>query len=76
MGRSGDFAFKPTTDGFRWEIPAGSMTIRYTTVIRSGTWHEVGDFISADKPPRRFFERTLRHIGDSDWHGAGAIPAK
>lgn len=74
MGRSGDFAFKPTTDGFTWEIPAGPRTIRYTTVIKDGTWHEVGDYIRADKPPARFFEMTLQRIGDSDW--PGAIPAK
>ena len=76
MGRSGDFAFVPTADGFTWEIPAGPRTIRYTTVIQDGTWHEVGDYVSADQPPVRFFEMTLQRIGDSDWPGAGAIPAK
>jgi hypothetical protein len=37
QGRVGDFAFKPTADGFAWEIPAGPVTIRYTATIKEGT---------------------------------------
>jgi hypothetical protein len=76
MGRSGDFVVTPTADGFVWEIPAGPMTIRYTAVIKDGTWHEVGDRIAPGQEPVRFFEMTLTRIGDSDWPAAGAIPPK
>ena len=76
MGHSGDFALTPTADGFVWEIPAGPMTIRYTAVIKDGTWKEVGDRIAPGQEPVRFFEMTLSRIGDSDWPAAGAIPPK
>ena len=76
LGRSGDFAFKPTADGFVWEIPAGPMTLRYTAVIKDGTWHEVGERVVSGQPPVRFFEMTLVRIGNGDWPGAGAVPAK
>jgi hypothetical protein len=76
MGRVGDFAFKPTTDGYVWEIPAGPVTIRYTAVIKDGTWREVGDRILPGKEPARFFEMNLKRLRDSDWPAAGAIPPK
>ncbi|MFO0875376.1 MAG: hypothetical protein U0575_15595 [Phycisphaerales bacterium] len=76
MGMSGDFALKPTADGYVWEIPAGPMTIRYTAVVKDGAWHEVGDRILPDKEPVRFFEMTLKRVGDTDWPGAGAIAPK
>lgn len=31
---------------------------------------------SEGKDPVRFFEMTLKRVGDSDWPAAGAIPAK
>lgn len=73
QGRSGDFVVTPTDDGFTWEIPAGPMTIRYTAVVRDGTWIEVGDRIAPDREPVRFFESTLARVSDTDWPGAGAI---
>ena len=76
MGRVGDFAFRPTTDGYVWEVPAGPMTIRYTAVIKDGTWREVGDRILPGKEPARFFEMNLKRLGDTDWPAAGAIPPK
>jgi hypothetical protein len=76
QGNVGDFKFMPAADGFVWEIPAGPMTIRYTAVIKDGTWHEVGDSIVPGKDPVRIFEMTLKRIGDSDWPAAGAISPK
>ena len=76
MGREGDFAFRPTTDGYVWEVPAGPMTIRYTAVIKDGTWREVGDRILPGKEPARFFEMNLKRLGDTEWPAAGAIPPK
>ena len=76
MGYVGDFELKLTPDGYTWDIPAGSMTIHYTAVIKDGTWHEVGDRIVTGKAPVRFFEMTLKRIGDTDWPAAGAISPK
>lgn len=76
QGRVGDFVIKPTGDGYVWEIPAGPMTIRYTAVIKDGTLHEVGDRIVPGKEPIRFFEMTLKRVGDTDWPAGGAIPMK
>ncbi len=76
QGNVGDFPVTPTTDGFTWEIPAGPMTIRYTTTIKGGTWHEVGDRITPGKDPIRFFEMNLKRIGDTTWPADGAVAPK
>jgi hypothetical protein len=76
MGYSGDFVVQRTSDGFTWEIPAGPATIRYSAVVKDGTWTEVGDRIVAGKDPVRIFEMQLRRVGDSDWPGAGAIASQ
>jgi hypothetical protein len=76
MGQSGDFPVTLTADGFTWTIPAGPMTIRYTAVVKDGTWTEVGDRIAPGKDAVRFFEMRLTRVGDSDWPGAGAVPPR
>lgn len=75
MGMSGDFPVVRTSDGFTWEIPAGPTTIRYTAVVKDGTWTEVGDRIVSGRDPVRFFEMKLTRVGDSEWPAAGAISA-
>jgi hypothetical protein len=74
MGFVGDFVVKRTDEGFSWEIPAGPATIRYSAIVRNGTWTEVGDRIVPGKAPERLFEMTLKRVGDSEWPGGGAIP--
>src|SRR5712692_4384813 len=76
QGYVGDFALKPTPDGYVWEIPAGQMTIRYTAVIKDGAWREVGDRIVPGKDPVRFFEMNLKRVGSTDWHAVGAVSPK
>lgn len=76
QGRSGDFPLTPTADGYVWELPAGPMKIRYTAVIRDGTWHEYGDRIMPGREPVRFFDMQLVRVGDTDWPAAGAVPMK
>jgi hypothetical protein len=76
MGNVGDFAIKPTPDGYTWEIPAGPMTIRYTAVIKDGTLKEVGDRLAPGADPVRLFEMTLTRIGDTTWPAGGAVPQK
>lgn len=73
QGRVGDFPLTVTPDGFTWEIPAGPATIRYTAVVKDGTWHEYGERIGAGAEPVRFHEMTLKRLGNSDWPAAGAI---
>lgn len=76
QGQVGDFVFTPTADGYVWEIPAGSMTIRYTAVIKDGALREVGDRIMPGKEPVRFFEMNLKRIGDTTWPAGGAVSPK
>ena len=76
MGNVGDFVLTPTPDGYTWDIPAGPMTIHYTTVIKDGAWHEVGDRIVPGKDSVRFFEMNLKRLGDTDWPAAGAVSPK
>jgi len=76
MGQSGDYSFKPTADGYVWEIPAGPMTIRYTATIHGDHWHEVGDRVIPGAPEQRFFEMNLKRMGDSNWPAAGAVAPK
>ncbi len=76
QGYVGDYLLTVTADGFIWEIPAGTMTIRYTTVIKDGTWREVGDRISPNQEPIRFFEMELKRLSDTTWPAAGAISPK
>lgn len=76
QGNQGDFVVTTSDDGFIWEIPAGPMVIRYTTVIKGGVWKEVGDKIFPNKEPVRFFEMELKRLGDSTWPAAGAVSAK
>lgn len=76
LGSVGDFTLTPSPDGYVWEIPAGPVTIRYTAVIKDGSWKEVGDRIAPGKEPARFFEMNLKRVGDSDWPAAGAISPK
>src|SRR5258708_2694860 len=76
MGRVGDFTLIPAPEGFTWDIPAGPVTIRYTAVVKDGTWHEVGDRIASGQAPVRFFDMNLKRVGDTDWPAAGAISPK
>jgi len=76
MGLAGDFAFTPVDSGYRWEIPAGQMTIRYTAVVRGGKWREIGERVVPGRDPVQFFEMNLVRVGDTSWPGAGAIPPR
>jgi len=75
-GLSGDFVFRPTADGFSWELPAGGATIRYTAAVKGDVLHEIGERIVPGGEPVRFFEMTLKRIGDTDWPAAGAVGPK
>jgi hypothetical protein len=76
LGRSGDFAFTPTRDGYTWEIPAGPATIRYTATVKDNTLREVGDRILPDREPIRFFEMNLTRVGNTNWPAANPTPPR
>jgi hypothetical protein len=76
QGNVGDFVLTPNADGYVWEIPAGPVTIRYTAVIKEGAWKEVGDRILPGQDPVRFFEMTLKRVGDTSWPAGDAIGPK
>ncbi len=76
MGYAGDFPLTRTSEGFSWDIPAGPVVIRYTAIVKNGTWTEVGDRVAPGKEPERFFEMKLTRVGDGDWPGAGAVPPR
>lgn len=77
LGRQGDFPFKPTDDGYTWEVPAGpGAIVRYAASIKDNRLHEVGERIAADGTPVRVFEMVLERVGDTDWPEGGAITAR
>jgi len=73
LGRGGDFVITPTADGYVWEIPAGSTTIRYTATFKDKVWTEIGERVAPDQPPARFFEMHLTRVGDTSWPDGGAM---
>jgi len=73
-GQAGDFSWRPTPDGFIWEVPAGpNAVVRYTATVKDGTWHEVGDYVAQGREPLRTFEMTLKRIGDTDWPAGNPV---
>ena len=73
-GRSGTFRMEATPNGAVWELVAGPQAIvRYTITINNDTWHEVGEYIAKDQPPRKIIELTLKRTGDTDWPSANPV---
>jgi hypothetical protein len=64
---SGDPAFKPAPDGFRWRIATGATT------RRNGAWHQLGDDIRTDKPQQASLQMALQRIGACNRPGASAV---
>ncbi len=74
QGRSGTFRMESIPTGVVWELPAGpNATMRYTINIVDGVWHEVGEYLAKDKPPRQIIEMTLKRTGDTDWPSAQPV---
>ena len=73
MGKVGDFVIAPGIDGYTWEIPARPVTIRYAAVEKAGSLREISDQTRPGKEPLRFFEMTLKRIGNTGRSGEGAI---
>ena len=75
-GRMGDFDFKLTDDGFRWEIIAGPATIRYTATLGENSWKEVGERVIQGQKPMKIFEMNLKRIGSTTWPAEKPVPLK
>lgn len=73
MGKGGDFVIAPGVDDYMWETPARPVTSRYAAVVKAGSLREIGDQIRPGKEPLRFFEKTLKRIGNTGRPGEGAI---
>ena len=74
QGRSGTYRMESTPNGVIWEIPAGPQaSMRYTITIDSGVWHEVGEYLAKDQPPRQIIEMKLKRTGDTDWPAAQPV---
>lgn len=74
QGRSGTYRMEATPNGVTWELAVGPQaTMRYTITIDAGVWHEVGEYLARDQPPRRVMEMTLKRTGDTDWPAAQPV---
>jgi hypothetical protein len=74
QGRSGNYRMEAIPNGVVWELAAGPQaTMRYTITIEVGVWHEVGDYLAKDQPPRHIIEMTLKRTGDTDWPAAQPV---
>jgi hypothetical protein len=77
LGRHGDFPFELTSDGYKWQTPAGpNAVIRYTATVSGGKLREVGYLSMGDHPPVQVFEMNLVRAGGTDWPGGDAVPMK
>jgi hypothetical protein len=77
QGYAGTFELTPTADGYVWEVPAGpGAVIRYTAVIKDGTWHEWGERVAANQPAAKIFDMTLKRVADTDWPLGQPVPAQ
>ncbi|MEO6361977.1 MAG: DUF1579 domain-containing protein [Caldimonas sp.] len=77
QGLVGDFAFEPTTDGYRWQIPLGpAASMRYVAVVKDGELFEVGDRLAAGREPVRVFQMRLKRVADTDWPAGNAVLPK
>ena len=68
MSHAGTFELALTDTGYTWEVPAGPNAImKYSATVTPTTWHEVGAYTAAGKPPVPMFEMNLTKVGDTDW---------
>ncbi len=74
QGMVGDFAPRLTSDGYVWEIPAGSCDYSlHDGHLRMGRGRKVGDRLVPGQDPVRLLEMNLERVDDATWPAAGAI---
>jgi hypothetical protein len=72
-GRFGAFPFRPTSDGYVWELIFDGRGLRYTGTLRDGIWKEVTERVTPDRAPEAIAEFSIQRIGDTDWPAGGAM---
>lgn len=72
-GRSGNFSFRPTDEGYAWNIGSPEAGIRYTGTVAGGEWKERGLSVAPGREPQFMSESALRRVGATDWPEAGAL---
>lgn len=76
-GYQSDVPLEATEDGFIWTLPAGpGGQVRYTAVIKDGTWVEYGEYVPTGGKGMKFMEMTLERLGDTKWPVEGALGPK
>lgn len=76
QGRSGDFKFEPTADGYAWEVPFPGGMVRYVATIKGNKFREVGHTILQGRDPVQTFEMNLERVSDTDWPLGTPVPMK
>lgn len=66
-GLYGDFSFRVTRDGYVWQLGNDDQGLRYTGVVRGGTWTEVTEKLGPGGVVERISEFTLKRISRSEW---------
>ena len=76
QGQAGTFELTLTADGYVWQVPAGpDATMKFTATVTGTRWREVGEYVSAGRPPMPMFEMNLERVGETDWPlGAPVAP--
>jgi hypothetical protein len=75
-GRFGDFPYRPTPDGYVWELGGGGGGLRYSGTLRDGAWVEVTERLSPGEEPVTISQFTVRRIGETAWPAGGAMQAE
>jgi len=75
-GRSGNFSFRLTPDGYIWIIGTEERGLVYTGKVNDQNWSELGQGVGPGRPPVQMSEFTVHRIGNTDWPDAGAVPAR
>jgi hypothetical protein len=75
-GRSGNFSFRLTQDGYVWVIGSEARGLRYTGTIKGDTWNELGQTVAPGHDPVQMSQFTVRRIGSTDWPDGGAVPPR
>ena len=76
LGRTGDFKFEPTADGYAWEVEFPGGKVRYVATVKGGKLREVGHTHLQGREPIQTFEMNLERLGDTDWPVGTPVPQK
>jgi hypothetical protein len=76
QGRTGDFKFEPTADGYAWEVEFPGGKVRYVATVSGNKLREIGHTHLQGREPMQTFEMNLERIGDTDWPLTTPVPPK